>query len=230
MCQFGFLYVSSNECATNHASEGGHRYSLVLLSSLDSLHRPREKQNGDVAEERDLNMAYIGTGVQHALHSLLYLAPGLGGVKEASVSDLAELQGISAGYLAKLMTKLRRAGLVTATEGIHGGFTLARAPHSITVAQVVDAIGGDTSLFKCKEIQARCLLLSDTSFRQVTRNTCAIQAIMQVAEQCVHDELCRHTVADLAQRMIKRQPAMHRQQVMQWFRNRAAMRGRSGGK
>src|SRR5215475_708216 len=102
-------------------------------------------------------MSLISTGVEYGLHSLIHLADELGGVKEASVSDLAELQSLSTGYLAKLFTRLRKAGLVLATEGIHGGFMLARPPQSITVAQVVDAIDGPIVLLKRRDIPSQSL-------------------------------------------------------------------------
>jgi Rrf2 family protein len=91
-------------------------------------------------------MSYISTGVEYGLHCLLYLADPEG-VREASVRDLAEMQGVSVDYAAKLFTRLAKAGLVSATEGIRGGFTLARAPNAITVHDVVEAIDGEKALF-----------------------------------------------------------------------------------
>ena len=43
-----------------------------------------------------------------------------------NVRDLAELQGVSVEYLAKLFTSLQKAGLVVAAEGARGGHRLAR--------------------------------------------------------------------------------------------------------
>ncbi|WP_354681868.1 Rrf2 family transcriptional regulator [Cupriavidus necator] len=73
-------------------------------------------------------MSHISTGVEYGLHCLLYLSRSNMAVEEASVRDLAELQGIPNEFLAKLFTKLAKAGLVVATEGIKGGFRLARPP------------------------------------------------------------------------------------------------------
>lgn len=71
-------------------------------------------------------MSQISTGVEYSLHCLLYLTHSQSAVEEASVRDLAELQGVPHDFLAKLFTKLAKAKLVVATEGIKGGFRLAR--------------------------------------------------------------------------------------------------------
>ncbi len=59
-------------------------------------------------------MSHISAGVEYGLHCLLYLTEPAPGVPEASVRDLAELQGVPIDYLAKLFTKLAKAGLVIA--------------------------------------------------------------------------------------------------------------------
>ncbi len=58
-------------------------------------------------------MAHIGAGVEYALHCLLNLVePQENGA--ASTRDLAEFQGVSPSYLAKLFTRLEKTGLVRA--------------------------------------------------------------------------------------------------------------------
>ena len=74
-------------------------------------------------------MAHITTGVEYGLHCLLYLVDPRGSADaapQASVRDLADLQGVPVEYVAKLFTKLQKAGLVVAAEGARGGFRLAR--------------------------------------------------------------------------------------------------------
>src|SRR5262245_20326943 len=122
-------------------------------------------------------MSFISTGVEYGLHCLLYLAGSRGAVHEASVRDLAELQGISGEYLAKLFTKLAKAELVVATEGIRGGFRLARSAERITVHDVVIAIDGDKPLFDCLEIRERCAVFGETTPAWATRGVCAIHSV-----------------------------------------------------
>jgi Rrf2 family protein len=69
-------------------------------------------------------MAHLTVSVEYAIHCLLWLA---GPEREPlSSRDLATLQGISPSFLAKIFPKLEKAGIVTANEGLRGGYRLAR--------------------------------------------------------------------------------------------------------
>lgn len=81
-----------------------------------------------------------------------------------SLPDIAERQGISAGYLEQLFAKLRRAGLVMSVRGVAGGYRLGRAAAAIRVSEIVGAVdegiqttacGG--SPIGCRGAGARCL-------------------------------------------------------------------------
>jgi Rrf2 family protein len=169
-------------------------------------------------------MSHISTGVEYGLHCLLYLSHSEASVEEASVRDLAELQGIPAEFLAKLFTKLAKAELVVATEGIKGGFRLARPAHRITVHDVVVAIDGDKPLFDCREIRSRCAVFGDDTPAWATRGVCSIHAIMQAAEKAMRAELKQHTLADLVERTDAKAPAAFGEQVVHWLSDRAANR------
>jgi Rrf2 family protein len=47
---------------------------------------------------------------------------------------------VPAGYLSKVLQSLGRAQLVNSQRGLHGGFTLARAPSELTVWEVIQAV------------------------------------------------------------------------------------------
>ncbi|MGO4330613.1 Rrf2 family transcriptional regulator [Cupriavidus sp. 2TAF22] len=170
-------------------------------------------------------MSFISTGVEYGLHCMLFLADTPAGVKEASVRDLAELQGVPVEYLAKLFTKLAKAELVVATEGIRGGFALARPASRITVQDVVEAIDGDKPLFDCREIRSRCALFDpDAPPAWATRGVCSIHAVMQSAEKTMRQELARHTLADLADKTLAKASAGFGPHVVQWLTDRSVNR------
>ena len=87
-------------------------------------------------------MAHISTGLEYGLHCLLFWSTRAR-MPPANGRDLAELQGVSVENVAKLFTKLQKARLVVATEGVRGGFRLARPADSISVLDVVTAIHGE---------------------------------------------------------------------------------------
>src|ERR1700754_5202046 len=139
-------------------------------------------------------MAHLGSSVEYGLHCLLWLVDPMAG--PASSRDLAELQGVSPSFIAKIFPRLEKAGIVKASEGVRGGYRLGRPASDITVLDVVDAIEGQKPLFDCKEIRGLCTLYGDK--RPATGGICAIHAVMLRAEQSMRDELARTTLAALA--------------------------------
>jgi Rrf2 family protein len=57
-------------------------------------------------------------------------------------AQLAEAQDIPPKFLENIMLDLKRAGLVASQRGADGGYTLARTPEEIMLADVIRAIEG----------------------------------------------------------------------------------------
>lgn len=57
-----------------------------------------------------------------------------------SLAAISKRQDISLPYLEQLFVKLRRAGLVESARGPGGGYRLARAPETIRVSEVLEAV------------------------------------------------------------------------------------------
>jgi Rrf2 family protein len=166
-------------------------------------------------------MAHIGNGAEYALHCLLYLVDQREGIIP-STRDLAEFQGISVSFLAKLFTKMEKADLVTAAEGARGGFQLARPASDISVLDVVDAVEGRKPLFDCKNIRANCLLNKDKqSHTAMTRGMCSIHAVMLQAEQVMRQSLAAQSLADIAETVAGKIPTNLQQATSSWFSNRS---------
>jgi Rrf2 family protein len=66
-----------------------------------------------------------------------------------SLAEVAESEQLPLAYLEQLIARLRKAELVHSTRGAHGGYELARAPESITMAQVVEALEGSLAPMQC---------------------------------------------------------------------------------
>src|SRR5271170_1488471 len=101
-----------------------------------------------------MKSSLYGAGAEYALHSLLTLAAQPDPV---SVRDLAGFQRIPDRFLAKVFTRLEKAGLVRAIEGISGGFALARPAERIPVMDILEAGDPKRSLFNCAEIRRNCI-------------------------------------------------------------------------
>jgi Rrf2 family cysteine metabolism transcriptional repressor len=63
--------------------------------------------------------------------------------------EIAEAEGLSQAYIQQLMTTLKAAGLVGSHRGKAGGFSLARDPETISVAEVLRVTEGPLVLSPC---------------------------------------------------------------------------------
>ncbi|KXV47134.1 transcriptional regulator [Gluconobacter albidus] len=166
-------------------------------------------------------MALYGASTEYVLHSLLWLVDHPGPV---SSLDLAELQDIPAAFMAKQLPKLEKAGILAASEGLRGGYRLARPPAQISVLDVVDAAEGRKSLFNCQEIRGRCVLFDDTPPQWAMKGVCSIHAAMLRAEQTMREELARTSLADLAASVRDKAAPAFLGEAQGWLENRAQTR------
>ncbi len=78
---------------------------------------------------------------EYGLRCLLQLARK-GPQDQLSISEIAELEGLSVPYASKLLAILRRAGLVQAARGRGGGFSITRPANEINLYEVLTSLGG----------------------------------------------------------------------------------------
>ncbi|AFJ45304.1 RrF2 family transcriptional regulator [Shimwellia blattae] len=162
-------------------------------------------------------MAFFSSGVEYGIHSLICMVDAKGDAREMSVREMAGLQNVPYDYLAKIFTRLSRAGLVTSSEGKGGGFRLARPSELITVLDVVQAIDGEKSLFECREIRQRLALFNDTPPAWACDGPCGVRAVMDSAQQQMEEALARHTILDLARRTYRKAPDTFNIEVQEWI-------------
>lgn len=93
----------------------------------------------------------ISTKGRYGLRAVIDIA--LHGESEpVSLSDIAIRQDISMGYLEQLISRLRKAGVVTSVRGAKGGYSLAASKDKISVGEILRALEGDLSPVNCSEI------------------------------------------------------------------------------
>lgn len=91
----------------------------------------------------------LSTKGRYGIKAMVELAANYDCGCRLSIAQLAERQGISASYLEQLIASLRKAGLVTASRGAQGGYSLSRAPEFISVGAVLKALEGSTAILDC---------------------------------------------------------------------------------
>jgi FeS assembly SUF system regulator len=73
-----------------------------------------------------------------------------------TATALAETTRIGAATVSKLLKQLHRAGIVSSTRGLHGGYRLARPPAQISAAAILDALEGPLALTDCSAGEGQC--------------------------------------------------------------------------
>jgi Rrf2 family protein len=85
-------------------------------------------------------IVYVSARTDYAVRAMLAIAADQPQLVKAAT--LAAAQDIPLSFLQGILLDLRRAGLLHSHRGVDGGYALARAAESITVGDVVRAVGG----------------------------------------------------------------------------------------
>ncbi len=108
----------------------------------------------------------ISTKGRYGVRFMLDLAiHGKEGV--VTLKAIARRQQISEKYLWQVVTRLKSAGLIAATVGAKGGYTLACDPAKVTLKDILDPLEGDYALVKCTKRASACSRSSTCVAREI---------------------------------------------------------------
>jgi Rrf2 family protein len=130
---------------------------------------------------------------EYGLRCMLQLArrQKSGSVQPLSLTEMARSEGLTVAYVAKLVRRLRRSGLVLSVLGRSGGYTLSRSADEVALAEILAALGGKlydpNYCSKYPGDQANCAHLTD----------CSIRSVWGVIETILDNVLSRTTLGDL---------------------------------
>ena len=82
---------------------------------------------------------------------VILAAAARAGSARLSATSLAEETGLPLPTVQKLVGRLATAGVIISSRGTGGGFRLARAPESISLADIVEAVEGPIAMTACVE-------------------------------------------------------------------------------
>lgn len=71
------------------------------------------------------------------------------GERPTSLKAIAEVERLPLSYLEHVVADLKKAGLVAATRGAHGGYRLAKPASDIGMDEVVSALEGTIAPMEC---------------------------------------------------------------------------------
>jgi Rrf2 family protein len=88
------------------------------------------------------------TKAEYGVRLLVELGRSRDGVP-VSLKAIAASEGLPLAYLERIVALLKKAGLVDATRGAHGGYRLARPPEEIRMHEAVLALEGVVAPMTC---------------------------------------------------------------------------------
>ncbi|MGC7097234.1 RrF2 family transcriptional regulator [Amycolatopsis lurida] len=128
-----------------------------------------------------------------AIHALTFLARWEN--RSMTSAEIAESLAGNAVLVRRILGGLRDAGLVVATEGRGGGWTLARSPREITLYDAYAAVEGGPVLSRHAHPPSEAC--------EVGRHMQAlVDAEFQGAERAMEERLGRTTIAQLVQQVL----------------------------
>lgn len=105
-----------------------------------------------------------------------------------TAAALSEQTHIAAPTVSKLLKQLQRAGLVSSTRGLRGGYQLARPASEISAAAILDALEGPLALTDCSAGHGQCEI----------EQTCRVGRVWQRLNLVIRRSLYEVTLAQLA--------------------------------
>ena len=106
--------------------------------------------------------------------------------------EIAEAEGLSREYTAKLLRSLREGGLLRSTRGAQGGYELARRPEAISVWETLDVLGGP--FFPEGFCESHAGMLRDCTHTP----DCSIRALWRWLDHALRSALGSMTLSHLA--------------------------------
>lgn len=103
-------------------------------------------------------MLRISKLADYATIIMVYLARHADSLHTAKA--IAKQIYLSAPTVSKLLKLLLNSKLLESQRGAKGGYSLARHAHSISVAQIIQAVEGNRGLTTCSDEEGNCSLVS----------------------------------------------------------------------
>ena len=103
--------------------------------------------------------------------------------KFVSISSVAKKNKISSKFLSQIANELKKAGMISAKEGITGGYMLAKSAKQIKIIDVLKTLDGELVMGECFEDDHEC--------------NCGGRDIWMDMKKQMEETISKKTVADL---------------------------------
>jgi Rrf2 family protein len=114
-----------------------------------------------------------------------------------SSTEIAERHGVSKHHLAKVLQTLVRAGFLTPTRGVRGGYQLVADPKNVTLGAIVEVFEGPRA-------PPESCLLQDLAPLCDRRGVCSVQSVFRELDEQVAFTLDSLSLKTLLRNEIRR--------------------------
>jgi len=132
----------------------------------------------------------LGRRAEYALRAAVHLARRNADGVPRKGRVIAEATGVPPQYLPQVLAGLVRAGLVRSAPGPRGGYALTRAPETISLLDVIEAVDGPLTSVVCPLRGVRC----------GGAEPCGLHADWRAAQELARAGLGAATLAQVAAR------------------------------
>ena len=128
----------------------------------------------------------LKNSTDYAIRIVCYLAAQ---ERMVSTSELSRKLNVSANYVPKIAKKLKNAKIVTACEGINGGYMLAKQPENISLMEIISCVEETMAINRCLEEDRFC--------SRNLEDTCKIHKILLSLQNTYNNKLESVKVSDV---------------------------------
>ncbi len=122
----------------------------------------------------------------HGIHLMVYLARSQ---EVRNARQASEATRVPPPTAEKVLKRLARGGLLVSHRGVSGGYSLARPPEQVSVADVIEAVEGPFGLTQCS---------NPSSAPCESEEDCPIRPHWALINQAVHFSLSTVTLEHIA--------------------------------
>jgi len=133
----------------------------------------------------------INRATEYSIRALVYMAMN-SNIEVITKSELCKTQGVTPGFLTKIMQPLIKTGVVKSFRGAKGGFQLAKDPKEITLYEILKCIDNITIFNDCLTEDGACN----------RDQTCFMHKIWEEAMENAKDVLKKYTLSEVARQQV----------------------------
>jgi Rrf2 family protein len=130
---------------------------------------------------------FVTREADYAVRCVLFLSKEVD--RTVTAGEISKSVSIPRSFLAKILQRLSKKGLVKSTQGIAGGFQLTKHPGDVNLLDVIEAIQGPVATNLCAVDNRLCGRSS----------TCVVHPIWVKLRQDTEERLKEETFAKLIQ-------------------------------